>query len=254
MRRNLWTQVQIQLRLGSNVIPKRDQNRQSQRERILDAARALFASRGFDAVTMNEVADQAGVVRATVFNQFGSKGALVEAITAGVLDVWAGMLERALADEKTSTPTLVRALFDHMGSGIEQFHGFYRGVFREIVKIQLGLEEGGQAARARERALERLERLLARGQERAELAGAIGPADLACAFDSLANGTITHWLYDDTSGSLRERMGRAAEVFLGGVAAAGGRSEPLPDLSAPTAWIAQHRPTPPPRARARRRR
>ncbi|HET6304380.1 MAG TPA: TetR/AcrR family transcriptional regulator [Myxococcota bacterium] len=233
---------------------RRDSDRDAQRGRIVDAALALFGSRGFDAVTMTEVAEQAGVARATVFNHFGSKHALVEAIIEGVLAYWAGMLERALADEKTSTPTLVRALFDHMGSGIEQFHGFYRGVFREIVKIQVGLEEGGEAARARERALERLERLLARGQERGELAGAVGPTDLACAFDSLANGTITHWLYDDTSGSLRERMGRAAEVFLGRVAAAGDRSEPLPDLSVPTAWISRHRPTPLPRARARRKR
>jgi hypothetical protein len=127
-------------------------------------------------------------------------------------------------------------------------------VFREIVKIQVGLEEGGAAARVRERALARLERLLARGQERGELARSIEAADLACAFDSLANGTITHWLYDDTSGSLRERMGLAAEVFLGRVAAAADRPEPLPDLSAPNAWITQHRPIPLPRARARRKR
>jgi AcrR family transcriptional regulator len=233
---------------------RREPDRDAQRSRIVDAALALFGSRGFDAVTMAEVAEQAGVARATVFNHFGSKRALVEAIIEGVLDYWAGMLERALADEKTSTPTLVRALFDHMGSGIEQFHGFYRGVFREIVKLQLGLEEGGEAARARGRALERLERLLARGQARGELSGAIGPADLACAFDSLANGTITHWLYDDTSGSLRERMGRAAEVFLGRVAASGDRVEPLPDLAAPAAWISRHRPIPLPRARTRRKR
>jgi AcrR family transcriptional regulator len=232
---------------------RRDPDRDAQRSRIVDAALALFGSRGFDAVTMAEVAGQCGVARATVFNHFGSKHALVEAIVEGVLDYWAGMLERALADETTSTPTLVRALFDHMGMGIEQFHGFYRGVFREIVKIQVGLEEGGRAARARERALDRLERLLARGQERGELSRAIAAADLACAFDSLANGTITHWLYDDTSGSLRERMGRAAEVFLGSVAASPARGEPLPDLSAPAAWIASHRPSPP-RARARRRR
>ena len=95
--------------------PRREPDRDAQRSRIVDAALALFGSRGFDAVTMAEVAAQAGVARATVFNHFGSKHALVEAIIERVLDYWAGMLERALADEKTSTPTLVRALFDHMG-------------------------------------------------------------------------------------------------------------------------------------------
>jgi AcrR family transcriptional regulator len=232
------------------LIPKRSQNRDQQRERILDAARSLFASRGFEAVTMSDVAEQAGVVRATVFNHFGSKGALVEAITEGVLDVWAGMLERALADEQTPTPTLVRALFEHMGLGIEQFHGFYRGVFREMMKIQVGLEEGGLAARASERALERLTRLLARGQERGELSRAFETADLVSAFMSLTNGTITHWLYDAVAGSLRERMRSAAEILLRPVAEGELREEPLPNLFPEVAWIPPV--TPISRARARR--
>ena len=147
----------------------REQQRSAQRERILDAARFLFASRGFDAVAMSEVAERAGVARATVFNHFGSKHALVEAITAGVFDYYAAMLDQALADEAASTPALVRALVRAHGRGIEQFHGFYREVFREIMKIQVGLEEGSAAAHAAERTQERLTRLLARGQQRGEL-------------------------------------------------------------------------------------
>ncbi len=198
----------------------------AQRERILDAARALFASRGFDGVTMGEVAKQAGVVRATVFNHFGSKHALVEAITAGVFDYYALMLDQALADEASATPALVRALFEHMGTGIEQFHGFYREVFREIMKIQVGLEEGSAAARAAERTQERLTRLLARGQQRDELSHDFSAADLESAFTSLANGTIDRWLYEDASASLRERMRRAAEIFLGPIASEASRAAP----------------------------
>ena len=211
----------------------RDRNRVAQRERILDAARSLFASRGFDAVTMGEVAELAGVVRATVFNHFGSKHALVEAITASVFDYYALMLDQALADEASATSALVRALFEHMGSGIEQFHGFYREVFREIMKIQVGLEEGSTAARAAERTQERLTRLLARGQQRGELSRDFSAADLETAFSSLANGTIDRWLYDDASGSLRERMRKAAEIFLGPVASAASLAEPPAALTFP---------------------
>ncbi len=204
---------------------KRDQNRDAQSERILDAARSLFAIRGFDAVTMAEVAEVAGVARATVFNHFGSKVALVEAITENVFAHWAGMLERALGDETTPTPRLVRALFEQMGVGIEQFQGFHRGVFREIMKIQVGLEEGGAAARTAETARELLERLVARGQERGELSPDFAPIELANAFDSLAVGTINRWLYDDASGSLCDRMLRAAEIFLGATAIGNRRSD-----------------------------
>jgi AcrR family transcriptional regulator len=229
----------------------------SQRERILDAARALFARGGFEDVTMAQVAELAGVARATVFNHFGSKHALVEAITEGVLAYWVGMLERALADERTPTTSLVRALFDLMGFGIEQLHGFYRGVFREIMKVQVGLDEGGAPAEARARALALLERLIARGQARGELSSEFGAMDLAVAFDSLANGTINHWLYDDTSGSLREHMRRAVAIFLRPVATPGLPPDPLPppNLLAP----GDEGPEPPlpiplQRARTRRRR
>jgi len=198
----------------SNLPAKRDQNRDQQRERILDAARSLFAIRGFDSVTMAELAEVAGVARATVFNHFGSKVALVEAITENVFAFWAGMLENALADEKSSTPDLVRTLFAGMGAGIEQLQGFHRGVFREIMKIQVGLEEGGAAARTAERAQQLLEKLIARGQQRGELSPDFTPTELASAFDSLSIGTINRWLFDDTSGSLRDRMHRAGEIFL----------------------------------------
>jgi AcrR family transcriptional regulator len=210
----------------------RERNRNEQRERILDAARELFATRGLEQVAMAEVADAAGVARATVFNYFASKHALVEAITEETFAYYRGMLEHALADERASTPALVRALFEHMGAGIELFHPFYRGIFREIVRIQLGLDEGGAAQRMRESALGLLRAVLARGQERGELVRDHAPEDLAAAFDALSNGTIVHWLYEDTSGSLRERMQRAAEIFLGPVASApAARDEPLPDLS-----------------------
>jgi len=238
------------------IDPRREQDRRAQRQRILDAARELFGSRGFDAVTMADVAELAGVARATVFNHFGSKHALVEGITESVLDYYAGMLERALADEETSTPTLVRALFEQMGAGIEQFHGFYRGVFREILKVQVGLDEGSAAAHARERALERLARLMSRGQERGDLSRDFSASDIATAFDSLANGTITRWLFEDTSGSLRARMARTAEIFVSAVAMPDSRAaaQPLPVLSPLTPAMPTPVAIPLRRARKRRKR
>ena len=197
---------------------RRQQSRDEQRQRILEAARSLFGERSFDDVTMADIAALAGVARATVFNHFPGKHALVEAITEEVLAYWGGMLEHALADRETGTPALVRALFAHMGEGIAHYYRFYRGVFREIAKLQVGLEEGCGAARARATAQERLTRLLARGQARGELRADVEAIDLARAFDSLSNGTINQWLFDDASGALERRMERAAEIFLGAVA------------------------------------
>jgi TetR/AcrR family transcriptional regulator of autoinduction and epiphytic fitness len=197
---------------------RREQARSDQRARIVETARRLFARDGVDDVTMAQVAAESGVARATVFNYFGSKHALVEAITEDVIAHYQAMLQNALADTDTPTPVLVRALFDGMGAGIEEDRRFYRGVFREITRVRLGLDEGGLGEQAGMAALELLVKLLARGQERGELGRTLRAEDLASAFDSLVNGTITHWLYGDAAEPLRERMHRAAEVFLGAAA------------------------------------
>ena len=50
------------------------------RERVLAAARRLFAERGVRAVTMEEVARAAGVAKGTVFHRFGDRAGLALAL------------------------------------------------------------------------------------------------------------------------------------------------------------------------------
>jgi AcrR family transcriptional regulator len=191
--------------------------RDEQRRRVLDVASELFAARGFDDVTMAEIAEAANVARATVFNYFGSKHALVEAITETVLDFYRAMLDDALADDTTPTPALVRSLFEDMGKGIESQRQFFRSVFREIARIQLGLDEGAVAQQINEEVKARLLQLVERGQARGDLNNALDAEAVAHAFHSLGNGTITGWLYQDVSEPLTARMRGAAEVFLSSV-------------------------------------
>jgi AcrR family transcriptional regulator len=66
--------VRRRTRSGPN---KREVRRQQTREAIVDAAAALFGERGFDAVSVLEIAQRAGVVEKTVFNHFPVKEGLV---------------------------------------------------------------------------------------------------------------------------------------------------------------------------------
>src|SRR5499427_10026121 len=62
----------MQARKGpSQTVPRA--RRGESREAIVDAAERLFLERGFGSVSMDELAEAAGVARRTLYNQFASK-------------------------------------------------------------------------------------------------------------------------------------------------------------------------------------
>ncbi|MDX3189891.1 helix-turn-helix domain containing protein [Streptomyces sp. MN03-5084-2B] len=64
--------------LGAPVRERADAARN--RIRVLEAAERLFAERGVDAVTMDDVAAAAGVGKGTLYRRFGDKGGLAMAL------------------------------------------------------------------------------------------------------------------------------------------------------------------------------
>src|SRR5690242_13969431 len=75
---------------GQNAAAPRDRRSES-RSAIIDAAERLCLERGFGAVSMDELAEAAGVARRTLYNQFSSK----EEIFREMLLRVSGQLERA---------------------------------------------------------------------------------------------------------------------------------------------------------------
>ncbi|WP_020575504.1 TetR family transcriptional regulator [Actinopolymorpha alba] len=55
----------------------RERKKQQTRQAIAEAAMRLFAERGFESVTVNEIAEAAGVAKVTLFTYFPTKDSLV---------------------------------------------------------------------------------------------------------------------------------------------------------------------------------
>jgi AcrR family transcriptional regulator len=97
---------------------RRDPDR---KERILAAAAALGAERGFDAISMADIGAEAGIVGSGVYRHFGSKTAILVAMADRVMDRLMARCTEIIAaglDERQSLTLLVRdqievALTDH---------------------------------------------------------------------------------------------------------------------------------------------
>jgi AcrR family transcriptional regulator len=68
------------------------------RRAALDAARQLFADRGFEGTAIQDVASAVGVTKQAVLHHFPSKAELREAVLAELLGHWGATLPRLLAE------------------------------------------------------------------------------------------------------------------------------------------------------------
>lgn len=128
----------------------RDRKKRATREAIAKAARRLFVERGFDTVTVAEVAVAADVSEKTVFNHFATKEDLVFAGGETRL----AQLQEAIAQRRAGTSVLEvfrttsAAMLDVIAAG----EGEDRLVVPRIVRGSPALQERLEAGWAREAA------------------------------------------------------------------------------------------------------
>ncbi len=72
------------------------EHREQTRRRLFEALSTLLADRGFDAITLADIAATAGVGRTAVYNHFADKEALLVAFIADETDQYAEALARQL--------------------------------------------------------------------------------------------------------------------------------------------------------------
>lgn len=111
MNRQVVTRVEAQRRLGR---PKRIEGDTQTSERILDAAATLFMRYGFDAVSTEQVADAAGVTKATVYYYFATKAKLMTAAMTQVMENVRRRTNELLGQDKPFYQRLIDIATEHI--------------------------------------------------------------------------------------------------------------------------------------------
>src|SRR5262249_55600516 len=133
------------------------------RERLLEAALDLLARDGLAALSMDEVAEQAGVSRATLYRLFPGKQALFAELVRGY-SPFERIAETVEAFFDDPPEEVMRRIAIHVANMYSQRQGVFRAFAFEMTGMRRATEAGG-AVEVAESALASLIRYLQRQME-----------------------------------------------------------------------------------------
>lgn len=87
--------------------------KQRSRLLILDAALLEFDTHGVDKVSMEAIAQRAGLTRATVYNLFSTKEAIAAEIVNSKVEVWDIEFRKRMTSDENGLDLIVEALFEN---------------------------------------------------------------------------------------------------------------------------------------------
>ncbi len=149
----------------------RDRKKKEQRHRIIWAATGLFAEKGLDDTTMEDIAAASDVSVATVYNYFGSKSAL---LLAGVTEDTELMVKAGAAVLESPGPNVIAATQRLARIYVEELSSWDKRLLREVMSAAYqrsgGTDLTEELAQMDQRLLEQVMMLLAHFHQEGQLA------------------------------------------------------------------------------------
>lgn len=179
---------------------------------ILRAAEELFVEAGYEKVSLEDIAEKAGVTRGAVHWHYKNKKGLLQAIRDRI-ETPLQVLENLLIQEKENVEPL-QALSDTITQALHSFQDdqHVRRLMKIIIQFEFN-EEGEKLGEknSEQRAREVVTGVLAEAQKRSSFSVPWTPESGALAFVGLLSGLINEWAREETSFAL---VPEAEEVLL----------------------------------------
>lgn len=188
---------------------RRERKKRELRTRIYNCAAGLFLKRGFEATTVDEIANTADVAQATFFNHFASKDALLSEMTGEVFSVIQAILE---SQRKRPAPT--REKLYHMAEDAARVVEETRLLTRDVLlSLMRNTGRPGTAAPLLHQVHEAFAEFIRDGQSRGDVRDDQDARFLSEMLVGIFHATISNWL-NEPNYPLGDRLQRAA-VFIG---------------------------------------
>lgn len=167
--------------------------RQDRRQAILDAAVRVFASRGFHACRVSDIADEAGVAYGLVYHYFGSKDSVLDTL---FLERWNIMLE--MIAEVDATEASAREKLYAIASFIVDSYRHDPDLMKVIiVDVTRAANSFGQTHLARIReAYNGIAAIVTKAQQQGAFKAEIDAEFAAMAFYGAIEQVLTGWIFE----------------------------------------------------------
>jgi AcrR family transcriptional regulator len=206
-------------KVTAKPLSRKERERLAHRREIIQAARIVFAEKGFEKATLEEIAERAEFGKGTLYNYFDNKDSL---FAAAMEDLFDDVLR--IADEVSAKKCTVRECFaDYARRMIEYYHAHYafcRMMMREWVRPDTAKpEEQIDAVRARAQDVaDPLARILRTAMRHKEVRKA-DPKVLAMIFIGLVHHYFMHHLsrHPRNEKDLASQVDLIVSVFFDGI-------------------------------------
>lgn len=189
---------------------RKERERARHRQEILAAAEQVFASRGFYATTMEEIARQSEFSVGSLYNFFANKEALYAELKGSIAEAFMAEMEKRVFNMEPAEA--LGALVDMRMEFLERHRDLLRMVLEESAVGRLNLSRSlpGRCADMFDRYIERLVDIFRRGI-RSGVFDDEPPLCQALAFEGMVNALTFYWAVHDGADLSRESV-RAAAV------------------------------------------
>jgi len=195
--------------------PTREALRREKRDAVLRAAALCFASKGFEATTMDDVAGVLGVAKPTVYRQFRDKAALISACQERAAALFLGVLKEARGRGGSSFDQIRHYFSHHL---LLMQNNEYGRMLRGVDQPDLYSDSSRPARKLREEVEEGIREVLREGVQRGEFDAALDPKLVALALAATFN-FVGRWYDARGTYTLDEIANQYLKLFLNGIRA-----------------------------------
>lgn len=195
-------------------VSMRERKKRATRQSIYDAAVHRFMEQGYDATTIDHIARDADVARATFFNYYPSKEAILHEIAGEALEYARKTFEREFKHESISIRDKIKNSLERFAGIVERNPKYYQTVFLDALRSQAGFVAANRDTA--DNLMRALTRYLGNAQRQGELDRSLDPGQLAEILTGIYLHTILSFILRGCVGSAVERIGKAADIFLDG--------------------------------------